>query len=122
MAAMPLRSHWSLRKHLWGEPDEVFWTASDIGWAVDIPQTVYAPLLLVCTTVMYEGSRSCTAGWPGAFWRVNRRAGVRVFFHISLTAPTPFRAVHARPRRSHDPCAAISVTSAPLFLSGERCR
>ena len=60
------------------QPDEVFWTASDVGWVVGHSYIVYAPLLLGCTTVMYEGK---PVGTPdaGAFWRVidaARRAGL----------------------------------------------
>jgi len=50
------------------KPDEVFWTAFDVGWVVGHSYIVYAPLLLGCTTVMYEGK---PVGTPdaGAFWR-----------------------------------------------------
>ena len=70
------------------QPDEVFWTASDVGWAVGHSYTVYAPLIYGCTSVMYEGK---PVGTPdaGAFWRVIEQHDVRVFF----TAPTGFRAV-----------------------------
>ena len=66
----------------------MFWTASDVGWVVGHSYIVYAPLLLGCTTVMYEGK---PVGTPdaGAFWRVIEQHGVRVFF----TAPTAFRAI-----------------------------
>ena len=80
--------HWSLRSVYGVQPDEVFWTASDVGWVVGHSYIVYAPLLLGCTTVMYEGK---PVGTPdaGAFWRVIEQHGVRVFF----TAPTAFRAI-----------------------------
>jgi propionyl-CoA synthetase len=107
--------HWSLRKVYGVQPDEVFWTASDVGWAVGHSYTVYAPLLLGCTTVMYEGK---PVGTPdaGAFWRVIEEQDVRVFF----TAPTAFRAVKREDPdgeliRGHD----LSRFRA-LFLAGER--
>jgi propionyl-CoA synthetase len=107
--------YWSLRNIYGVSPDEVFWTASDIGWAVGHSYTVYAPLLLGCTTVMYEGK---PVGTPdaGAFWRVIEEHGVRVFF----TAPTAFRAVKrddpdGRLIRAHN----LSHFRA-LFLAGER--
>jgi propionyl-CoA synthetase len=107
--------YWSLRNIYGVSPDEVFWTASDIGWAVGHSYTVYAPLLLGCTTVMYEGK---PVGTPdaGAFWRVIEEHGVRVFF----TAPTAFRAVKrddpdGRLIRAHN----LSQFRA-LFLAGER--
>ena len=97
------------------QPDEVFWTASDVGWAVGHSYTVYAPLLLGCTTVMYEGK---PVGTPdaGAFWRVIEEHGVCVFF----TAPTAFRAV-----KREDPEGRLirprdSTRLRALFLAGER--
>src|SRR6516162_11707644 len=71
--------HWSLRNIYGVKPDEVFWTASDVGWVVGHSYIVYAPLLLGCTTVMYEGK---PVGTPdaGAFWRVIEQHRVRVFF------------------------------------------
>jgi propionyl-CoA synthetase len=107
--------YWSLRNIYGVSPEEVFWTASDIGWAVGHSYTVYAPLLLGCTTVMYEGK---PVGTPdaGAFWRVIEEHGVRVFF----TAPTAFRAV----KREDPEGRLIRVRDLShfraLFLAGER--
>ena len=107
--------HWSLRNIYGVKPDEVFWTASDVGWVVGHSYIVYAPLLLGCTTVMYEGK---PVGTPdaGAFWRVIEQHRVRVFF----TAPTAFRAIKredpdGRLIRAHD----LRQFRA-LFLAGER--
>ena len=107
--------HWSLRNIYGVQPDEVFWTASDVGRAVGHSYTVYAPLLLGCTTVMYEGK---PVGTPdaGAFWRVIEEHGVCVFF----TAPTAFRAV-----KREDPEGRLirprdSTRLRALFLAGER--
>ena len=107
--------HWSLRNIYGVKPDEVFWTAEDVGWAVGHSYTVYAPLLLGCTTVMYEGK---PVGTPdaGAFWRVIEQHDVRVFF----TAPTAFRAV-----KREDPDGRLIRTRdlsrfRALFLAGER--
>src|SRR5256885_1082393 len=60
--------HWSMR-HIYGvQPDEVFWTASDVGWVVGHSYIVYGPLLYGCTSVLYEGK---PVGTPdaGAFSR-----------------------------------------------------
>ena len=107
--------HWSLRNIYGVQPDEVFWTASDVGWAVGHSYTVYAPLLLGCTTIMYEGK---PVGTPdaGAFWRIIEQHAVRVFF----TAPTAFRAV-----KREDPEGRLIRTRdlshfRALFLAGER--
>jgi propionyl-CoA synthetase len=107
--------NWSMR-HVYGvQPDEVFWTASDIGWAVGHSYTVYGPLIYGCTSVMYEGK---PVGTPdaGAFWRVISEHDVRVFF----TAPTAFRAV-----KREDPDGVLIrkydlSKFRALFLAGER--
>jgi propionyl-CoA synthetase len=107
--------HWSLRNIYGVQPDDVFWTASDVGWVVGHSYIVYAPLLLGCTTVMYEGK---PVGTPdaGAFWRVIEQHRVEVFF----TAPTAFRAI-----KREDPDGALIRTRdlgslRALFLAGER--
>jgi propionyl-CoA synthetase len=106
---------WSLRKIYGVKPDEVYWTASDVGWVVGHSYIVYAPLLLGCTTVMYEGK---PVGTPdaGAFWRVIEQHRVRVFF----TAPTAFRAI-----KREDPDGRLIRGRdlgqfRALFLAGER--
>ncbi len=107
--------HWSLRNIYGVASDEVFWTASDVGWVVGHSYIVYAPLFLGCTTVMYEGK---PVGTPdaGAFWRVIEQHRARVFF----TAPTAFRAI-----RREDPEGALIRSRdlgslRALFLAGER--
>jgi len=106
---------WSL-EHVYGmRPGDVFWAASDIGWVVGHSYIVYAPLLLGCTTVLYEGK---PVGTPdaGAYWRVIAQHGVNALF----TAPTAFRAIkredpEAKQMLGHD----LSSLRA-LFLAGER--
>ena len=106
---------WSMENVYGVHPGEVFWAASDIGWAVGHSYTVYAPLLHGCTTVMYEGKPVGTPD-PGEFWRVIEQYGVRVLF----TAPTSIRAIKREDPegeyfRRHD----VSGLRA-LFLAGER--
>jgi propionyl-CoA synthetase len=107
--------HWSLRNIYGVQPDEVFWTASDVGWAVGHSYTVYAPLLLGCTTIMYEGK---PVGTPdaGAFWRIIEQHAVRVFF----TAPTAFRAVKREDPEGRLIRARNLSHFRALFLAGER--
>jgi propionyl-CoA synthetase len=97
------------------QPGEVFWAASDLGWAVGHSYIVYAPLLTGCTTVLYEGK---PVGTPdaGAFWRVIAEHDVKVLF----TAPTAFRAIKKEDSqgvqlRGHD-----LSRFRYLFLAGER--
>ena len=107
--------HWSLRNIYGVKPDEVFWAASDIGWAVGHSYLVYAPLLLGCTTVMYEGK---PVGTPdaGAFWRVIEQHRVRVFF----TAPTAFRAIKREDPEGRLIRGRDLREFRALFLAGER--
>ncbi|KAI7899887.1 uncharacterized protein BX663DRAFT_519822 [Cokeromyces recurvatus] len=94
--------------------DTIF-TASDIGWAVSHSYTIYGPMLIGATTILYEGK---PVGTPdaGAFWRLVSEYKVKTMF----TAPTAVRAI-AR----EDPKGLLaknydlsSLTS--LFLAGER--
>jgi propionyl-CoA synthetase len=107
---------WTM-KHVYGvDPGEVYWAASDIGWAVGHSYIVYAPLFHGCTTVLYEGK---PVGTPdaGTFWRVISQHGVCTLF----TAPTAFRAIRQQdPDGSHIKRYDLSAFRA-LFLAGERC-
>ena len=106
---------WSM-KHVYDvEPGEVYWAASDIGWAVGHSYMVYGPLFHGCTTVAYEGK---PVGTPdaGAFWRVIAEHGVSTLF----TAPTAFRAIRQQdPEGEHIDRYDLEVFRA-LFLAGER--
>ena len=115
MAGMPWRSPGRCATSTAVQPDEVFWTASDVGWVVGHSYIVYAPLIYGCTSVMYEGK---PVGTPdaGAFWRVIAEHDVRVMF----TAPTAFRAI-----KREDPDGKLIRTHdlrrfRALFLAGER--
>ncbi|HEX2573837.1 MAG TPA: AMP-binding protein [Polyangia bacterium] len=111
---------WSMKNVFDIAPGEVFWAASDLGWAVGHSYIVYAPLLHGATTVLYEGK---PVGTPdaGAFWRVIRQHQVVTLF----TAPTALRAI-----KRDDPDGVLLRaqglgTSEPhgfraLFLAGER--
>jgi len=47
---------YAMAKWIYGLKDtDMWWCLSDIGWIVGHSYVVYAPLLLGCTTVMYEG-------------------------------------------------------------------
>jgi propionyl-CoA synthetase len=104
-------------KNVYGvDPGEVFWAASDLGWAVGHSYIVYGPLLNGNTTVLYEGK---PVGTPdaGAFWRVIAQHDVRAFF----TAPTAFRAIRREdPNGDHVRRYDLGRLRT-LFLAGERC-
>ncbi len=95
---------------------DVFWAASDVGWVVGHSYIVYAPLIMGCTTILYEGKPVKTPD-AGAFWRVIEQHRVKALF----TAPTAFRAI-----RKEDPEGTLAqkydlASLQYLFLAGERC-
>ena len=106
---------WTMKNVYGVDPGDVYWAASDIGWAVGHSYLVYGPLFHGNTTVLYEGK---PVGTPdaGAFWRVISDHKVQVLF----TAPTAFRAI-----KRDDPDGVfikkydLSHFRA-LFLAGER--
>jgi propionyl-CoA synthetase len=107
---------WSMKNVYGIEPGEVFWAASDLGWAVGHSYIVYGPLANGNTTILYEGKPVGTPD-PGAFWRVISQHQVSVFF----TAPTAFRAIK-REDYAGEYLKRYDVTKLrALFLAGERC-
>ena len=107
---------WSMKNIYGVEPGEVFWSASDLGWAVGHSYIVYGPLLNGNTTILYEGK---PVGTPdaGAFWRVISQHQVRVFF----TAPTAFRAIKREDAAGEHLRRYDLKEFRTLFLAGERC-
>ncbi|HEY8393682.1 MAG TPA: acetate--CoA ligase [Thermaerobacter sp.] len=66
-------------------PTDVWWSTSDIGWVVGHSYIVYAPLLVGCTTIAFEGALDHPG--PETFYRIiaeNRVTGL-------FTAPTAVR-------------------------------
>ncbi len=107
--------NWSMR-HIYGvQPGEVYWAASDIGWAVGHSYTVYGPLIYGCTSVLFEGK---PVGTPdaGAFWRVISDHDVVCLF----TAPTVFRAIKREDPRGELIRKYRLSKFRTLFLAGER--
>src|ERR671922_2272391 len=67
------------------QPADMWWSTSDIGWVVGHSYIVYAPLLVGCTTIAYEGALDHPG--PETFYRIvaeNRVTGI-------FTAPTAVR-------------------------------
>ncbi|MGH0031204.1 MAG: propionyl-CoA synthetase [Myxococcota bacterium] len=106
---------WSLRNVYGMQPGDVFWAASDIGWVVGHSYIVYAPLLLGCTTVLYEGK---PVGTPdaAAFWRVVEQHGVNALF----TAPTALRGIKREDPDAKGVAHHDLSSLRTLFLAGER--
>ncbi|MFT7684935.1 MAG: propionyl-CoA synthetase [Candidatus Azotimanducaceae bacterium] len=107
--------NYSMQAIYGAKPGDVFWAASDVGWVVGHSYIVYAPLIMGCTSVLFEGKPVRTPD-AGTFWRVIQDYKVNIFF----TAPTGFRAI-----RKEDPDAGLlanyDVSSLrTLFVAGER--
>jgi len=107
--------HWSMGAIYNVKAGEVFWAASDMGWAVGHSYIVYGPLLLGCTTVLHEGK---PVGTPdaGEFWRVIAEHGVTTLF----TAPTAFRAIKREDPQGELLRGRDLSRFRALFLAGER--
>ena len=106
---------WTMKNIYNIDIDDVWWSASDIGWIVGHSYIVYAPLFKGCTTVLFEGK---PVGTPdaGVFWRVISEYKIKSLF----TAPTAFRAI-----KKEDPegkfFSKYDLSSfKSLFLAGER--
>ena len=106
---------WTMKNIYNINPDDVWWSASDIGWIVGHSYIVYAPLFHGCTTILFEGK---PVGTPdaGVFWRIISEHKVKSLF----TAPTAFRAI-----KKEDPNGKFfkkyDLSSfETLFLAGER--
>ena len=65
--------------------EDIFWATADIGWAVGHAYTVYAPLIIGCTSVAYEGALDYPS--TDAAWGVMARLGTTGIF----TSPTAVR-------------------------------
>ena len=106
---------WSMRNvYDIGAGDTMF-TASDIGWVVGHSYTVYGPLLIGATTVLYEGE---PVGTPdaGQFWRVASEYQVKSMF----AAPTAVRAIKKKDPQGAFPARYDLSALRYLFLAGER--
>jgi propionyl-CoA synthetase len=106
---------WTMKNIYNINQDDVWWSASDIGWIVGHSYIVYAPLFYGCTTVLFEGKPVGTPD-PGVFWRVISEHKVKSLF----TAPTAIRAI-----KKEDPGGEFFKKYdlskfEKLFLAGER--
>jgi acetyl-CoA synthetase len=93
------------------KPSDVWWSTSDIGWAVGHSYIVYAPLLFGCTTIAYEGALDHPG--PETFYGVIERNKVTGLF----TAPT---AVRLLMRYGTEPSKRFDLSSLErAFSAGE---
>ena len=106
---------WTMKNIYNIDDNDIWWSASDIGWIVGHSYIVYAPLFKGCTTILFEGK---PVGTPdaGVFWRIISDYKVKSLF----TAPTAFRAI-----KKEDPDGKFFTkynlsSFKSLFLAGER--
>jgi acetyl-CoA synthetase len=93
------------------KPEDIWWSTSDIGWVVGHSYIVYAPLLIGCTTIAYEGAIDHPD--PSTFYRIIAANHVTSIF----TSPTAARLLMrygVEPARRYD---LSSVTR--VFCAGE---
>src|SRR5262249_53048008 len=67
------------------QPTDVWWSTSDIGWVVGHSFIVYAPLLVGCTTIAYEGALDHPG--PETFYRIVQENHVSGVFTSPTAAP-----------------------------------
>jgi acetyl-CoA synthetase len=93
-------------------PNDVWWATSDIGWIVGHSYMVYAPLLIGCTSVVFEGALDFPK--PDSVWRaVVEEIGATGIF----TSPTAIRALM---RYGDDPLSSIDHARVErMFSAGE---
>jgi acetyl-CoA synthetase len=96
------------------KPGDVWWATSDIGWVVGHSYIVYAPLLIGCTTIAYEGALDHPG--PGTVWQVVEEFGVTGIF----TSPTAVRLLMRygeEPAREYDLASLERIVSAGEVLN-----
>jgi acetyl-CoA synthetase len=69
------------------KPEDVWWSTSDVGWIVGHSYVVYAPLLIGCSTIMYEGVPTHPS--PDIWWDIIERNRVTQLW----ISPTGVRAL-----------------------------
>ncbi len=90
-------------------PDDVNFCLSDIGWIGGTSYAVYAPLMVGCTTVIYEGAIDHPDA--GVLWRIVEKERVTLLW----TSPTAIR-IHIR--HGPEPVKGYDLSSLRLVLSG----
>jgi acetyl-CoA synthetase len=93
------------------QPGDIWWSTSDIGWVVGHSYIVYAPLLVGCTTIAYEGALDHPG--PETFYRIVAENRVSSVF----TSPTAARLLMRYGAEVARPYDLSSIDR--LFCAGE---
>jgi acetyl-CoA synthetase len=92
-------------------PTDIWWSTSDIGWVVGHSYIVYAPLLVGCTTIAFEGAMDHPG--PETFYRITAENRVSSIF----TSPTAARMLM---RYGTDAARAYDLSAVErVFCAGE---
>ena len=91
--------------------DDVWWATSDLGWAVGHGYLVYAPLIMGCTTIAYEGALDHPT--PSTLWQLVEEFRVTGLF----TSPTAVRLLMRTGEAAAKPYDKSSLTR--VFCAGE---
>ncbi|XP_066998771.2 acyl-CoA synthetase short-chain family member 3, mitochondrial [Anabrus simplex] len=107
---------WTMHTIYGMDKNDVWWTASDMGWVVGHSYICYGPLVYGMTSVMYEGKPDRTPD-AGQYFRVIQEHQVNALF----TAPTALRVI-----RRVDPEVKVgrkysTKSLRTLFVAGEHC-
>lgn len=117
---MAIHTHGGFQVHVYSmarwcfgmQPDDVWWATSDIGWIVGHSYMVYAPLLIGCTTLVFEGALDFPE--PEGNWRT----AVETFAVTGIfTSPTAIRAMM---KYGDTPLGSVDHSSVErIFSAGE---
>lgn len=107
---------WTLKVIYGMGSDDVWWSASDLGWVVGHSYICYAPLLNGITSIMYEGKPDRSPD-PGQYFRIIQDHKVNGIF----TVPTAFRVI-----KREDPDIKFGKkyntgSLKHIFVAGEHC-
>jgi len=90
------------------QEDDIFWCTADLGWITGHSYSIYGPLGMGGTSLIYEGIPLYPE--PGRFWQLVERYRVNVFY----TAPTVIRALM---RFGSEPVEKYDLSSLRLLAS-----
>nr|CAD7200344.1 unnamed protein product [Timema douglasi] len=107
---------WTMRTIYGMNKDDVWWTASDMGWVVGHSYICYGPLCYGITSVMYEGKPDRTPD-PGQYFRLIHEHKVNGL----LTAPTALRVIKREDPEITKGRKYSTKTLRNLFVAGEHC-
>ncbi|EEB15004.1 luciferase, putative, partial [Pediculus humanus corporis] len=95
-------------------PNDVWLSASDLGWVVGHSYICYGPLVYGITSVMYEGKPDRTPD-PGAYFRVIQNHQVNAI----LTAPTALRVIRREDQEAVYSRKYSTKSLRHIFIAGE---